>query len=588
MDAAAFESTFESIVQLNGSEGPSRNIFEPKFKAREQMLILCESIKNCLRDQVTHTAVSQLLRCSLLIAHNLHETEEDADAMTQVLQAFAVLRAAISDRDKLCNVATIPPSTLEEVLRSELPIVSFDPDFALVPESVEILNAIGLFLSNGTSKLRLQDAVAVLRMAEKIIEQWMILSEGKVPRICNIPLQDDGQLDKARCADGKGCEFGLRMHHCETSTCYYLAQAYAATHNVRESSKYCHRTMINQLLNKKEFSKRDWATNALQLSSFYLSERDYEKALHCLRAAEFVMPKDKPSEENVGMVAWAFGKFSIARLKNYASHPAEEILPDPARKDAWWQPFPVPVVDCSVQPITSFEEAREEFKEGKRWFDTALTYYVMDGCCTDHIAILQDVGSLYKYLSEFEPNLERKVAMLQRRVDLIESIPASLSFQAYATLIRQLLFDLGDMYTEIVDLRTSQKKEKSDLLGKPISDSRFNELCIKAQSFFQRFVDTFKDPKTAVMPTTLEKDLRVPVFRALMRSAQLESRRFHKTPKEDYDTVGRTITRYEDAISFAKNNPMDDSVAVELKLAQDMLQLLPGKQRELWRVYNRT
>jgi hypothetical protein len=587
MEKGAFEATFCGIAALNGAEGPTRNVFEPKFQAREQLISLRTAVKNSMRNEVSVLAVSQYIRCTLLLAHNFSETEEDDDAVKTSLHAYSVLATSGADLGLLKDVENIRQVSLEEVLKSEEQLTDSKREFVLVAECVEVLNAIGLFFSNGTAKLRLQDAVAVLRNAEKLLGSWLLWSSGKIPRITEIPLKEDGTLEREKCADAALCELGLRMHHCETNTCYYLAQAFAATGNTREASKYCHQTMIHQLQNKKEFSKRDWATNALQLSSFYVSERDYAKALHCLKAADLIMPKEKPSEENVGMVAWAFGKYHLARLKSFSSSSGEETLPDPARKDMWWKPFPLAVGECATRSIHSFDDARDEFKEGKRRFDTALTYYVMDGCCTDHIAILQDVGSLYKALSDFEPDLDRKIAMLQRRVDLIEHIPATLSFQAYATLIRQMLFDLGDMYTEILDLRVSQKKDTTGKCGKPLSDSKFNELCSKTQSFFERFIETYKDPKTRLLPVPLESDLRIPVFRAFMRSAQLESRRFHKTPKDDYDTVGRTISRYEQVVAFAKENPMDGSVNVELKLAADMLQLLPGKQRELWRLHNR-
>ncbi|CUG91951.1 Hypothetical protein, putative [Bodo saltans] len=211
----------------------------------------------------------------------------------------------------------------------------------------------------------------------------------------------------------------------------------------------------------------------------------------------------------------------------------------------------------------------------------------MDGCCTDHIKILQDIGQLYKNLIVFEPDVDRRIAMHLRRVEKLENLPTELNFQSYATLIRQLLFDLGDVHTDILDLRILQKKAPDSKMGKPLSEAKLNQLTASTVNYFIRFCATFKDLKSGKIPEVLDEDSRVPFFRCLMRIAHLQSKHWHKTPKDEYDSIGVTIERYNEALKFARDNKLQSNkeCAHEVKLAEEMVQLLPGKQRDVQRAF---
>ncbi|RNF27676.1 putative L-ribulokinase [Trypanosoma conorhini] len=123
---------------------------------------------------------------------------------------------------------------------------------------------------------------------------------------------------------------------------------------------------------------------------------------------------------------------------------------------------------------------------------------------------------------------------------------------------------------------------------KPLSDKKLNAFTDKTQSFYTRFCDTWKDPKENKLPETLDADSRLPFFRALMRLAHLQTKRYYKNPKDEYDNISVSIVRFKRVLDFAASNPMKEEAEVEVKLAREMLVLLPTKQNDLWRVYHNT
>lgn len=597
MEQKSFETTFDSICQLNNSEGPSRNIFEPKFAAREQMLGLKTAIENCIKEAPSLAAQAQLTRCYVFIGNNMIETDEEKDGFQMLLKAHSVISQTLRcqiltstdvKEDELTHVLLENSHPLQSAASSESPTDVMEFAF----EYLETLNAVCVFLANDNdTRYRLDDARKLLHRAEDAYEAWKSWFRA-IPvedrsELQDLKIDDDGKLsqpDSSSSARRRNDRLLHRVEGCHTTTIFLLGQVYGQKGDQALASKYCHWTLSRQLLTRQEFSRKEWAKNAIMLATFYDSIRDFGKARYCLRAGELMMPKDKADEETTGVVCWGFARHHANRLAYYAAvaNDQEELASAPSRADEWWVDFNLELESPTPLPhITSFEGAREEFKEGNKWFQEALKYYVIDGCCTDHIRILQDIGTLYKHLIVFEPDVERRIAMHSRRVALIEKLPSELHFQSYAVLIRQLLFDSGDIYTDILDLRILQKKSPDNKYGKPLSDAKMNALCAQAKSFFEKFCDTFKDTKTGQLPTVIEEESRVAFFRCLMRIAHLQSKIWYKTPQEEYEGIGKTIECYKSALEFANKNTMAAEVAAEVRLAREMIELLPAKQREI-------
>jgi hypothetical protein len=542
-----FDEELQRIKELDRSEGPRSNVFEPRFEARTA----CDNLRQALTQRLLNVDADnfalqrQLCRVYLFLGVNHYETEEIREGEKLLCTAYALARNCVVHKS-----TTSPDQnpTVREVL-------SDDVDFrgaSLTNRSVwmEALNAIGVFLSSRSEVPEaVQDARRVLHKAEHVYTSTT---------------DRDAEMERLM-----------------TQTVFYLAQAYGALGDARTASRYVHETMVRQMRSKVEFSTKDWATNAIHLAGFYAGESRFSCAFHCLAAARMVMPTEPADEETLGVVAWGFGKVWKAVLRE-ATHSSSDEPPL-----TWWQDLPVPGLqspgDCPI-PRT-FHDARAVFRNAVLELKEAAKYYTFDTCCPDYVGIHQDIAECYKLLAEFEPDVERRAAMLLRRIEAIEQFPLQLSFNAYATLIRQLYFDLGESATDLFDLRA---KQKHDNAGKPLTNRQLNFLCKKALGFFNAFLATFNDANGS-RPAKVDKELRVAVFRASMRVARLEGKRIGKSPEEEYAIIGVAIAAYDEVLKFVENNDLasNPEVQVEVNLAREMKALLPNKQRDLRRAFSK-
>ncbi|GET89319.1 hypothetical protein, conserved [Leishmania tarentolae] len=599
MDKLHFHAAFEAIKTLNASEGPASNIFEPKFEARRQAEQLRDTIVNVYRDDASSRALEQLCRCLVFMGTTMMEVEEEEEGYKVVCCAYQVMQwcvtAALPSADAVRNVQAAEQDAILNTPSAECSAMASSGYEGCVGY-MAVHNALGFYYS----KVDLDKAKTMLDRAEALYDEWASWWEGQ-PVHCDIrelPISEDGTLRTDEISAERVAPTLLRfyMDSSYTATLFFMAQLHTTKQNAAAASQYCHRTLHYQLLNKQEFNRKSWATNALQLSGFYSSHFAYDKAFHCLISGQKLMPVGEESEESEGLVAWAFGRFYLHRLHHYGkllagSEPDIEEEDTLAQIEKSWRDFPGMPPLQPQPPITTFDEARECFKEGIKWLQEAQACRPFELFCTEHIDLARDMVQLYAALQLFEPNRARRIAMMQRQVHLLEEFPDQLSFNAYPVVVRQLLYDIGSLYEDQMRMRVQQRKQpRPD--EKPLKDSAFNALVRKTLLYYERFCETWRHPTTRAIPDVLEEDSRLPFFRALMRLAQVQLSYAYRTPKEEYDGISVSCKAYSRAIDFYEKNPLskelDAEVSKEVELAREMLKLLPVKQRDLWIAYQRS
>ena len=129
--------------------------------------------------------------------------------------------------------------------------------------------------------------------------------------------------------------------------------------------------------------------------------------------------------------------------------------------------------------------------------NSAKSYYVLDGFVTDHVELCQDTSQLYAKLVFFESNIDRKCKMCKRRIDLLSSLCKEISEEHYLYLIRQLLFELGECYSILLDLKLEQKC--NDLNSKKNND-KISHLIKSGILTFEHFLSTMNDKTTNKRP----------------------------------------------------------------------------------------
>nr|XP_040025201.1 KIF-binding protein-like [Gasterosteus aculeatus aculeatus] len=106
----------------------------------------------------------------------------------------------------------------------------------------------------------------------------------------------------------------------------------------------------------------------------------------------------------------------------------------------------------------------------------------MDGHATDHVEILQDHNALFRSLAFYEEDLERRCKMHKRRVDMLEPICNDLNAQYYLMIRRQMMFELAEIYNEMMDLKLTLANRQAD--SETLDNhtiKKFNHLCSALQ-----------------------------------------------------------------------------------------------------------
>ncbi|CCW71006.1 unnamed protein product [Phytomonas sp. Hart1] len=591
MNSEVFKEIFNDIVTLNDTEGPSSNIFEPKFKAREQLEKLKETVANLYKNHKSLIALQQLCRCLVLMGSIMMEVDESEEGVVELRKAYRLLQHCI--KEELVNDINVDPVALEEVLLSTSHDCLHEHHYAQCVEFVQVHNALAIYFSSAHP----EDAVKILLRAESGYLNWDKWYMTQQPGACTIdaiPIGDEGRLEVDRILETGDVEYlkvatqRYEMDLAYTSTLFYLAQMYAVLQDTKLASKYCHLTMYYQLMCKKEFSRKLWATNALHLSFFYGSHLAYGQALYCLKAGQIMMSTEVADESTSGLVAWGFGRYHMNRLQHYGSLIREPSHSAPSTVDfaSYWKDFPIDGLSpLEEQPaILTLKDAREAFKEGEKALDDALKFHPFESSCTQNIEILQDKAKLYGYLALFETTRSRKLAIVQCQIDLLDNIPDQLNFNAYPIVVRQLLYDLGSFYEDLLFLRKKQRN-KAKKGETSLTDTAYNELVDKCKGYYIRFCDTWKNPQTLLIPDVLDSDSCLPFFRALMRLARMGLNYAFANAKEEFDCIGKTIEAYKKAIKFAEMNFTDEeqrqATEKEVVMNKEMVNLLMIKQHDL-------
>lgn len=507
--------------------------------------------------------------------------------------------------------------------------------------SMHILNGLALYVTKTDSPLPtlraggrsteggegadpVEISIALLQRSESLYQAWDALVTTTTPsamHVIQLPISEAGDLLLESIPYERHPAYWERfqMEDTRITTLFYLAQALTSKGEMIQAFRYCHITLYLQLVLHKETSKMEWARNTLQLSSHYCNFGAFAQAFHCLQAADALMPKDSPDEENVGVLYWSYGRYYKHRLQHFA----EERRSQSRREEELdfskgWLDFPIEGVPrCeSVAPLVTYDDAREEFKKGMKWINAALEYYPFELLCTSHIELQQDICRLYDALSAFETDPSREIAFVQRQIGVLDPYPSQLNFNAYPTLIRQLLYDLGCLREHLIELRVGQRQRHARAVAstgvgaltpsmteeKPISDAQLNKLVLKAAKNFHDFCQSWMTdreaeerraknlPAPSIGNIVIEEGSRVAFFRAMMRIARLHTMMAYPTPKEEYEGIKRACQDYEKAVAFAERNPFPAGAPAslsEVEYAKELINLLRVKQSDLYGAFAR-
>ena len=401
-----------------------------------------------------------------------------------------------------------------------------------------------------------------------------------------------------------------------THTLYFLAQAHAKVGNSAESAQYCRMTLQRQLSNHK-YESVDWAVNAATLSQYYIMESDFPRARHCLSSGQLILKEasesvDYSSDEASIRVhkAWAdlyrcWAKYGLALLEHskerlyrqldsedqpenggtgLESNIANLTVSEDVDKSQCERFFDLELtaIESKVtdQPVCVFDQARNVFKAVQAWLEAAKVFYALDGHCTDHVEIVRDHSRLYKLIAFFDPDLERQCKMHKRRADMLSDILKQLSRQFYLLVCRQLMFELAEIYSTMLDNKLALI-EQSQAAPNEHARAKVNTLTGKSIENFQAYVDSLRDSE-GKLPDQFEEDDERPALIAHFYMGRLYSKFMDFDIATRLRNMKNSVDNYKFLVDYCNTNPDATSkVKPERDLCEEMIVLLPAKMDKI-------
>ena len=235
-------------------------------------------------------------------------------------------------------------------------------------------------------------------------------------------------------------------------------------------------------------------------------------------------------------------------------------------------PLPPAPVTCTF--VLDYDQARVVFLFAMDKIKSAKSYYVLDGFVTDHVELSQDISQLYVKLVFFESRVDRKCKMHKRRIDLLAFLCKEISEEHYVSLMRQLLFELGECYSVLLDLKTEQKREVN---VKKTAD-KISHLAKLGISTFERFLSTMNDKKTKEKPETYAEEHVRPALLAHFYIARFYS----KLVDNRLENLQESLNQYQIIVDYVDKHPsVNEQIEQEYQICKEMIVLLPMKLEKL-------
>jgi len=167
--------------------------------------------------------------------------------------------------------------------------------------------------------------------------------------------------------------------------------------------------------------------------------------------------------------------------------------------------------------------------------------------------------------------------MQKRRIDLLEDLLKEISPQHFMAQCRQLLFELGEIYSQMVELKIHLINDKNQEQQIQAA-KKINSLILKAILHFNNFIKTFHEKSTDSLPQVLPDDYVRPILLCHFSIGRLLSKLITMDPREQLKNWTQCEAYYVKVRDYLNQNPQHkNQFEEELPLLEEMLNLIPGK-----------
>jgi tetratricopeptide (TPR) repeat protein len=276
-----------------------------------------------------------------------------------------------------------------------------------------------------------------------------------------------------------------------TLTLFYMAQAYSKLGDKHKSASFCAETLKRQMISG-DYDMKDWAINCINMAEYYVENNYMAQAVYILECGlSIVTGKRRKLRSTLNM---QLGRAYRSLLElSVQTDSKKEPVPEEINVQLLSLSMLPPKFPQLVYP-KDLEAAKELFKVANSHFKVALEYFVIDGYVTEHIEMKKDISALYKALCYFDSSDARVLAMLNRRLELIENFTKEINKQSYGTLWQHLMNEVCSIYLDIYEVKAtaanSQKKEQKRL-EKHSAANPYALTCIEKHVEMIEFISKF-------------------------------------------------------------------------------------------------
>ncbi|CAG9799897.1 unnamed protein product [Chironomus riparius] len=564
-----FKEKFEEAQKL--IEETKTETLEPyknHYRARE---ILCELEKNLLN-----------------VSDSFKDDEDDR------LTINAILGYVMKDIGKI-SMFVDETSLAQKYFQRTIELLEVDKNsLKIIVCFVDVLNQLGILWSKLDD---VEKSKSYLLKSEETANQFKEMSKIQPLTIFDVfGTSDEIEKGKGQVSLEKTC----------TLTYFYLAQVFGQLGDLDTSAKYCHLT-LNRQLELKDYDPVEWALNSATLSQYYFGKNMLKQSRHLLAASSYMLAnfsvdleacelledQRAAATENLkhrtADVDLCFAKYCMYIIKTSIERLLQEDESGTDTDAAQFKintscerfPLELSVYEQQVtdQFVLTYEDAKHVFLEAQSYLNKAKEYYNLDSEASQYARIIQDYASLFKHLAFFEDDTANQAKLHKRRADQLEAVQKELNPTFYLNICRELMFELGLTYSDMLDIKCEKLKFEE---VQPQTLSKINKLCHKAIEKFQEFIDSYKDKKTNEIPETLDIDDYQAIGCAHFNLGRLFYKIITPDKKMQLDNTQKSLLNYKTFLNYCdKHKEVGERMKGEKGVTQSMAELLPHKIKKL-------
>jgi hypothetical protein len=192
----------------------------------------------------------------------------------------------------------------------------------------------------------------------------------------------------------------------------------------------------------------------------------------------------------------------------------------------------------------------------------------------------------YRYLASWEESEKRRLAMMQRRMELLSPLLEELNVRVYKATHHQLSFELGEIYSDMLEAKLerieAKRAQKPDYEMSTAERTKCNNFCVQSAAKFQYFITLFDDEVkgTKAKPEDLEEENLRPFLLANFHIARLWGKNIGSNPMLNVEMMKKSLQKYEWVTRTAKAIGLEkvkECFGQELAICEQMAELLPEK-----------